>query len=170
MSEIARTSASSSSLLRRSSRCSSSKLTSKWSSMAVLPRPVTITIWFSPDWLASSMPYWISGLSTSGSISLGMALVAGRKRVPRPAAGKTALRTFGIIPTIVAILSNGISIYDGVGNVETQPLFRDAASVGEADAVMSVDVGLILQMERLLAVPVGHRRQPVIATQRARLQ
>src|ERR1041384_6418466 len=34
------------------------------------------------------------GLSTSGSISLGWALVAGRKRVPRPAAGKTALRTF----------------------------------------------------------------------------
>src|SRR6186997_43470 len=33
------------------------------------------------------------GLSTSGSISLGCALVAGRKRVPRPAAGKTALRT-----------------------------------------------------------------------------
>src|SRR5918993_2244506 len=33
------------------------------------------------------------GLSTSGSISFGCALVAGRKRVPRPAAGKTALRT-----------------------------------------------------------------------------
>src|SRR5882757_4411070 len=34
------------------------------------------------------------GLSTMGSISLGCALVAGRKRVPSPAAGKTALRTF----------------------------------------------------------------------------
>src|ERR1700754_2663832 len=34
------------------------------------------------------------GLSTSGSISLGCAFVAGRNRVPRPAAGKTALRTF----------------------------------------------------------------------------
>src|ERR1022692_1156179 len=33
------------------------------------------------------------GLSTSGSISLGWALVAGRKRVPSPAAGNTALRT-----------------------------------------------------------------------------
>src|SRR3954469_8256843 len=32
------------------------------------------------------------GLSTSGNISLGWALVAGRKRVPRPAAGNTALR------------------------------------------------------------------------------
>src|SRR5262249_6289902 len=37
------------------------------------------------------------GLSTSGSISLGWALVAGRKRVPSPAAGKTALQTFMLI-------------------------------------------------------------------------
>src|ERR1041384_1425922 len=33
-----------------------------------------------------------SGRSTTVSISFGMALVAGRKRVPRPATGKTALR------------------------------------------------------------------------------
>jgi len=32
-------------------------------------------------------------LSTSGSISFGCAFVAGRKRVPRPAAGKTAFRS-----------------------------------------------------------------------------
>jgi hypothetical protein len=32
------------------------------------------------------------GLSTIGSISLGWALVAGKNRVPSPAAGKTALR------------------------------------------------------------------------------
>src|SRR6185369_1378005 len=37
------------------------------------------------------------GLSTMGSISFGCALVAGRKRVPRPAAGKTALRTLASI-------------------------------------------------------------------------
>src|SRR5215475_7353333 len=41
---------------------------------------------------ASSTAYWISGLSTTGSISLGLALVAGRKRVPRPATGNTAVR------------------------------------------------------------------------------
>jgi cyanate permease len=35
----------------------------------------------------------IAGLSTTGSISLGVALVAGRNRVPRPAAGMTAFRT-----------------------------------------------------------------------------
>src|SRR4030095_2526700 len=37
------------------------------------------------------------GLSTRGSISLGCALVAGRNRVPRPAAGKTALRILVIV-------------------------------------------------------------------------
>jgi hypothetical protein len=41
---------------------------------------------------ASSMAYWISGRSTRGSISLGTDLVAGRKRVPRPATGNTAVR------------------------------------------------------------------------------
>src|SRR4029077_13356032 len=66
--------------------------------MALLPRPVTIMMFWTPESFASSTPYWIRGLSTSGSISLGMALVAGRKRVPSPAAGKTALRTFLVIP------------------------------------------------------------------------
>jgi len=33
-------------------------------------------------------------LSTTGNISLAVALVAGRKRVPRPATGRTALRSF----------------------------------------------------------------------------
>src|SRR6202011_1642856 len=46
-----------------------------------------------PERTASSTTYWMAGLSTRGSISLGCALVAGRNRVPRPAAGMTALRT-----------------------------------------------------------------------------
>src|SRR5579863_4967873 len=50
-----------------------------------------------PECMASSTPYWISGLSTTGSISFGCAFVAGRNRVPSPAAGNTALRTFAII-------------------------------------------------------------------------
>src|SRR5437660_1230301 len=65
--------------------------------MADLPRPVTIMIWSHPAAIASSTPYWMMGLSTRGSISFGCALVAGRKRVPRPAAGKTALRTLGCL-------------------------------------------------------------------------
>src|SRR5258706_13091184 len=59
--------------------------------MAFLPRPVTMMMSVMPESIASSMTYWVIGLSTSGSISLGCAFGAGRKRVPRPAAGKTAL-------------------------------------------------------------------------------
>src|SRR5512141_1813690 len=43
-----------------------------------------------PAAAASSTAYWISGLSTMGSISFGLALVAGRNRVPSPATGNTA--------------------------------------------------------------------------------
>src|SRR5580700_608307 len=74
---------------------SSSEDLSKWSSMVVLSRPVTMMISVQPAATASSTPYWIRGLSTRHSISLGMDLVAGRKRVPKPAAGKTALRILG---------------------------------------------------------------------------
>src|SRR5258705_2881324 len=41
----------------------------------------------------------MTGLSTSTSISFGCALVAGRKRVPSPAAGKTALRIEPAMPS-----------------------------------------------------------------------
>ena len=54
-----------------------------------------------PARTASSTTYWMAGLSTSGSISLGWAFVAGRNRVPSPAAGITALRT--IAATIEAV-------------------------------------------------------------------
>src|SRR5437867_2283035 len=46
-----------------------------------------------PAATASSTAYWMTGLSTSGSISFGCAFVAGRNRVPQPAAGNTAFRT-----------------------------------------------------------------------------
>lgn len=70
---------------------SSSKEISKWSSIALFPRPVTKTISSMPEATASSTRYWTTGLSTIGSISLGCAFVAGRNRVPNPASGKTAL-------------------------------------------------------------------------------
>ncbi len=47
-----------------------------------------------PERTASSTRYWMAGLSTRGSIPLGMALVAGSTRVPRPAAGMTAFGDF----------------------------------------------------------------------------
>lgn len=46
------------------------------------------------------MMYWMVGLSTIGNISFGIAFVAGRKRVPRPAAGIIAFFTFDIIESL----------------------------------------------------------------------
>src|SRR5581483_8449460 len=89
-------------LPRDSSSASSSTETSKWSSIAFLPRPVTRMMLSRPEATASSTPYWMIGLSTSGSISFGCAFVAGRKRVPRPAAGNTALRTDRLTSRIVS--------------------------------------------------------------------
>ena len=60
---------------------------------ARLLRPVIMSTSSRPAATASSTTYWMAGLSTTGSISLGVALVAGRNRVPRPAAGMTALVT-----------------------------------------------------------------------------
>src|SRR5437879_1205231 len=51
-----------------------------------------------PARTASSTTYWIAGLSTIGSISLASDLVAGRNRVPSPAAGMTAFFTFMAAP------------------------------------------------------------------------
>jgi hypothetical protein len=79
-------------LERRRSVSFNSIARSKWSSIAPLPRPVTKMNCSIPAALASSTAYWMSGLSTTGSISFGIALVAGRKRVPSPATGKIALR------------------------------------------------------------------------------
>src|SRR5580698_2021168 len=62
-----------------------------------LLRPVMSSTSSSPAATASSTTYWIAGLSTRVSISLGVALVAGRNRVPRPAAGMTALRTWALL-------------------------------------------------------------------------
>ncbi len=57
----------------------------------LLLRPVIMSTSVRPAATASSTTYWMAGLSTTGSISLGIALVAGRNRVPIPAAGITAL-------------------------------------------------------------------------------
>src|SRR3954470_11549241 len=76
-----------------SSSRSSSYERSKWSSIARFWLDVTMITCSIPAATASSTAYWITGLSTSGSISLGCAFVAGRNLVPQPAAGKTAFRT-----------------------------------------------------------------------------
>ena len=84
------------------STASSSPTRSKWFSSAVLLRPVTMSTSCRPAATASSTTYWMAGLSTTGSISFGIALVAGRKRVPRPATGMTA---FVIVKAIATRLS-----------------------------------------------------------------
>ncbi len=81
-----------------SSAASSSGSRSKWSSIGPLPRPVTTRMSRIPARTASSTTYSMVGRSTIGSISLGMLLLAGKKRVPNPAAGITALRTVVITP------------------------------------------------------------------------
>ncbi len=65
--------------------------------MARLLRPVTKIISVIPAAAASSTAYWMSGLSTIGSISFGLALVTGRKRLPKPATGKTAFLSLACI-------------------------------------------------------------------------
>src|SRR5438067_11797268 len=65
--------------------------------MARLPPPVTMITCSIPLAIASARPYWMVGLSTRGSISFGCAFVTGRKRVPRPADGKIALRTVRVV-------------------------------------------------------------------------
>src|SRR5438067_7414809 len=60
--------------------------------MTALLRPVTKMKCSIPASRASSTTCWMIGRSTTVSISLGIALVAGRKRVPRPATGNIALR------------------------------------------------------------------------------
>src|SRR5258706_11614304 len=96
-----RTMSTSTSLPLRSSSVSSSYALSKWSSMARLLRPVTKIISVMPAAAASSTAYWISGLSTIGSISFGLALVTGRNRLPRPATGNTAFLSLACMGPIL---------------------------------------------------------------------
>src|SRR5215510_9920526 len=67
---------------------------------------------------ASSMTYWMRGLSTSGSISFGWALVAGRNRVPNPAAGKTAFAMRISLLSPVAFLLNHRADAEPASSVE----------------------------------------------------
>ncbi len=71
--------------------------------MARFAAPVTNTSLCAPAASASSTAYWIKGLSTTGSISLGLALVAGKKRVPRPATGNTAVLISGFMDVSVGM-------------------------------------------------------------------
>ena len=73
---------------------SSAKFGSKWSSIERFDLPVTTRRSSIPYLRASATRNCIVGLSTIGNISLASALVAGKNRVPSPAAGMTAFLTF----------------------------------------------------------------------------
>src|ERR1017187_3133745 len=82
-----RTAASSTTLPRLSRTRSNSGLGAKWAWINCLPLAMTSTISDAPAAMASSIAHSMTGRSTTGSISLGRTLVAGRKRVPRPECG-----------------------------------------------------------------------------------
>src|SRR6185437_16793317 len=76
--------------------------------MTDLLRPVTKMKCSIPASFASSTAYWMRGRSTTVSISLGIAFVAGRNLVPRPATGNTAVRTRLTIVCSLAFDSHSI--------------------------------------------------------------
>src|SRR6202051_3699600 len=87
-----------------------------------------------PAPLASSMAYWISGLSTTGSISLGLALVTGRKRVPSPATGNTALVPLAIAIEILVACRRG----------RTRFAFALVGRVGRAEGAQSASMSSLV--------------------------
>ena len=84
---------------------SSSFGSSKWSSIARLFALPIMMISLMPASTNSSTTYWIIGLSISGNISFGMALVCGKNRVPKPAAAMIALVGFLIFQLLFPIIS-----------------------------------------------------------------
>ena len=88
-----RTAASASDFPLASSSASRDGSRAKCSRSASCPGPSTTTTSSRPLARASSTTSWIAGTSTTGSRPLGCAFVAGRNRVPSPAAGITPVRT-----------------------------------------------------------------------------
>src|SRR5690606_12088668 len=132
----------------------------------VLPRLVTRMIWRIPAARASSTAYWISGLSTTGSISLGITLVAGRKRVPRPPTGITALQ-MGFMKSVNMRSGSGVCTASGV----VRSVFDAERRVGGAGVMPRP---LLAQFHRRLVVGVDveemggdHRLQHEMHHQRA---
>src|SRR5690348_2107311 len=94
------------------------------------------------------------GLSTSGSISFGCALVAGRKRVPSPAAGKTALRTARVMPRSYRIyrMLDPAYVRDHSDDLRTALRHRGADAEALLAPLAELDArrrALIPQVERL---------------------
>src|SRR6266508_3683824 len=94
------------------------------------------------------------GLSTSTSISFGWAFVAGRKRVPSPAAGKTALR---IGPFMAAIVTQ-INSRTDCGFLMLDPaLLRDHLDAVRA-GLQNRGVDLHAELDELVVLENRRRR------------
>src|SRR2546421_546057 len=130
--------------------------------MARLLRPVTKIISVMPAAAASSSAYWMSGLSTTGIISFGLALVTGRKRLPKPATGNTAFLSLAIsapqdLPQLRFIDHR---------HAEALRLFELGSGLGARDHI----VGLLrhrrghlvpARLERLARFLVSHELRPI---------
>src|SRR5947207_16027817 len=110
-----------------------------------------------PAALASSIAYWISGLSTTGSISFGTALVAGRMRVPRPATGNTALRTGFCMTSSIGFTRGGETIANAANGRFIQTS-RDL--VVQQHVARAVDLGGQVVGAAVIGVKLFH--QPVV--------
>ncbi len=82
-------------LPRASSVPSSTRSSTKCATTPSLPSDVTMISRSAPASAASAATSSMPGVSTTGSNSFGTVLVAGRNRVPNPAAGTTAVRGIG---------------------------------------------------------------------------
>src|ERR1017187_10195359 len=103
--------------------------------MERLLRPVINSTSSSPAATASSTTYWIAGLSTTGSSSLGVAFVAGRKRVPRPAAGTTAFVTAPVSGMLVTLAAAVGRTPRGLANLGGCVMDRDLPGAPGAPGV-----------------------------------
>src|SRR6267378_3623060 len=117
---------------------------------------------------ASSTAYWISGLSTTGSISFGLALVAGRKRVPRPATGNTAVRMADLKVVLIGIPSRGPygSLLGALGPLEDR---RPHAVPGAAFRAAPVPANAVEAAIIALVAAAGVADAGQQRTERARL-
>src|SRR6266849_6322504 len=112
--------------------------------MAFFPRPVTRRMLSMPEATASSTTYWMVGLSTSGSISLGWALVTGGgigSRARRPG-------------THLYVLSFDSAPWSGA---QGGPLF---AIEGPLDAAAQ----LVLRLQALVGLDLGQQAQHGLGT------
>src|SRR5258705_8796033 len=102
----------------------------------------------------------MSGLSTTGNISLGLALVAGKNRVPSPATGNTAL----VIILVMSLWLQQLQQFRFVeySNPQLPRFVQFAAGVRAGDD----EVGFLRHAAADLAAAIAHFLRGLVAPQR----